>query len=125
MLHPLTLKVPIMYYNAVKKGSIILSRMFSVRCLCKQKVLRLVEGLYAGTFAKGCFRCPVSHLCVRSNAWLLSYELYLHYVYALTIDKPVFSTYAPLKKTMDRTVVTKLNAKLTFPLRKIQMDSRS
>ena len=46
-------------------------------------------------------------------------------LHVLTMDKPVLRTYAPLKNTMDRTVVTKLNAKLTFPFRKIQTDSRS
>ena len=46
-------------------------------------------------------------------------------LHLLTMDKPVLRTYAPLKNTMDRTVVTKLNAKLTFPFRKIQTDSRS
>lgn len=44
---------------------------------------------------------------------------------SFTIDMPVFRRYAPLKNTMDNIVVTRLKAKLTFPLKNIQTDSSS
>ena len=42
---------------------------------------------------------------------------------SFTIDMPVFRRYAPLKNTMDNIVVTRLKAKLMFPLKNIQTDS--
>ena len=50
-------------------------------------------GFSAGTLERGCFWCPVFHLCIRSNAWLLSDEHFAHVLVVMqkSMEKPVLN----------------------------------